>query len=96
MSRRFASPIPAVNTLVTGILPRFGFVNRRDDGPRIEHRAFARRAEKLDVAVDDVVEHDDAALIADAAGVVRAFHAGCAGRFASGGDLFVLPNLPGA
>ena len=56
------------------------FVDELDHRTRIHDRALRRLREELDVAADDVIEHDDAAAIADAAGIVRARDAYRAGR----------------
>src|SRR5580704_5254676 len=87
--------MPAVSTLVTGTIGLPRTFSRFHDRTRIEHNLLASVAEKLDLTVDNLVEHDRAALVADAAGVVRTLHAGRTGRFATGRNLIVLTDCPG-
>src|SRR5579862_7612630 len=94
MLRRSTSPMPAVSTLVTGT--RTLFIDAFDHGTRIDHGALTRAGESQDVAIDDVVEHDDAARIADAAGIIGLRHTCGAWGLAAACDLGVLRNLPRA
>src|ERR1700678_2413260 len=95
MSRRFASPMPAVKILVTGTFGcLFGF-DHIDDALRIRYRALARVPEEIRIARHDTIQHDNPTLVADAAGVVWTFDAPRAGRLATGRDLIVGAQPPG-
>src|SRR5580704_279562 len=86
------SPIPAVSTLVTGI----SFFYRLGDRTRLDDRALVRAFEEIDVAADDMIEHDRAARIADSARVVGIRDANRAGRLSPARDLRVRGNRPRA
>src|ERR1700722_17897481 len=92
MPRISTSPIPAIKTLVTGMAAFF--LSDLDHRARIHDRSLRRLGEKLDVLVDDVIEHDDAAPVPDASGIVRQRHAYCARRLPAARNIALLRNRP--
>src|SRR5579883_2372667 len=94
MPRMSRSPMPSVKTLVTGMAALV--LGDLHDLAGIDDRALAGAGKAGDAAVDDIVEHDDAAGIADASRVVGTRHPVGSARLASARDLRVLGNRPSA